>query len=171
MRSILIAALAATFMSGSAMAADFALSETAVPAHAASSAFDWSGFYVGVTAGAGAGTIQDVANPQAAAQDLSGATYGVTVGYNAQLDGGIVLGVEGDWSAANIGKDWAGNETNQFDPYYGSDRITSLATLRGRIGFAVDRFLPYLTAGLAFGSTEAVTRISLSLPMVAAPKP
>ena len=118
--------------------------------------FDWNGFYLGVHGGAGAGTIEDVANPSATPKNLSGYLGGVQAGFNVQTDNGLVFGIEGDWSAANIGEDWYGRDTNEFDAYYGSDRITSLGTLRGRLGFASGQFLPYVTAGLAIAGTEHV---------------
>ena len=43
-----------------------------------------------------------------------------------------------------------------------------LATVRGRVGYAFDRFLPYLTAGLAVGDINATRRAS---PAAASPPP
>lgn len=119
-----------------------------------SGAVDWSGFYAGLHGGFGAGTIHDIGNPNAAAQDVSGWLGGAQAGVNVQLDGNIVLGVEVDASAANIGKDWFGRETNPFNSYYGSDHITSFGTLRGRLGVAHGGFLPYVTGGVMLANTE-----------------
>lgn len=117
-------------------------------------AMDWTGFYVGVHGGSGWGTTQDVANPNAAAQDLSGFVGGVQAGYNHQVAGGLVVGVEVDASLANIGEEWFGYETNQYSTYYGSDAITSFGTIRGRLGFALDSFMPFVTGGLLWANTK-----------------
>jgi outer membrane immunogenic protein len=113
----------------------------------------WSGFYLGATGGGGFGTTRDVGNPDAAEQDLTGALLGVTAGYNAQV-GGLVFGIEADLSGGGIGKDWAGNELNPADTYYGSDTITGLATIRGRIGYDMGGFMPYVTGGLAVANMD-----------------
>ena len=55
---------------------------------------------------------------------------GVHVGYNWQRSNGLVFGIEGDVSF--------------------SDDIDYLASLRGRLGYAVDRTLFYATGGVAF---------------------
>lgn len=137
--------------------AALALALSASAVHAAddfSGAVDWSGFYAGLHGGYGAGTIQDIGNPNAAAQDVTGWLGGVQAGVNVQLDGNVVLGVEVDASAANIGKEWFGYETNPHNSYYGSDRITSFGTLRGRLGIAHGGFLPYVTGGVMLANTE-----------------
>lgn len=137
--------------------AALALALSASAVHAAddfSGAVDWSGFYAGLHGGYGAGTIQDIGNPNAAAQDVTGWLGGVQAGVNVQLDGNVVLGVEVDASAANIGKEWFGYETNPYNSYYGSDRITSFGTLRGRLGIAHGGFLPYVTGGVMLANTE-----------------
>jgi outer membrane immunogenic protein len=63
-----------------------------------------------------------------------------------------VLGVEGDldWasvkgSTASIGCVTASCSTEN----------TWLGTVRGRVGYAFDRFMPYITGGVAFGGVDA----------------
>ncbi len=68
-------------------------------------------------------------------------------GYNVQFDS-IVLGVEADLSAAGIIE---GNDTDHWDE---NDGINGLATLRGRLGFAVGDLLLYGTAGLAAANLD-----------------
>jgi outer membrane immunogenic protein len=114
--------------------------------------FDWSGFYVGLNGGwgwgrsrfdfdgSGLGTTGDFG--------LSGGLIGGTIGYNYQA-GGAVFGLEADL-------DWARIRGSDACPV-GSCVTTAtwLSTVRGRLGFAMDRFLPYLTAGAAFGNVRA----------------
>ena len=76
---------------------------------------------------------------------------GGTAGYNYQF-GQTVVGIEGDIDWSNI----RGN-TNAACALGCETRNTWLSTVRGRVGFAWDRFLPYVTAGVAFGDVEART--------------
>jgi outer membrane immunogenic protein len=56
-----------------------------------------------------------------------------------------VVGLEGDADWANIKGSGVFAETkNDF-----------LATIRGRVGYSFDRFMPYVTGGLAVGNVKA----------------
>ena len=81
--------------------------------------------------------------------DLSGGLIGGTVGYNWQF-GQAVIGAEGDL-------DWSGIKGTSTVLCLGGceTRNKWLATARGRLGFAFDRFLPYFTGGLALGDINA----------------
>jgi outer membrane immunogenic protein len=81
--------------------------------------------------------------------DLSGGLIGGTAGYNWQF-GQAVIGAEGDI-------DWSGikGTTTVLCPAGCETRNKWLATARGRVGFAFDRFLPYFTGGLALGDINA----------------
>ena len=83
--------------------------------------------------------------------DLSGGVIGGTAGFNWQT-GQVVLGVEGDI-------DWSGvsGTTSTFCPAGCATRNDWLGTVRGRVGYAFDRFLPYVTGGLAAGDIRATT--------------
>ena len=73
---------------------------------------------------------------------MSGAFLGGQVGANYQM-GTVVLGVEVDFSKANLnGSVRDGNYIVQ------TDTIEWTGSLRGRIGLAMGRFLPYATAGV-----------------------
>jgi outer membrane immunogenic protein len=82
---------------------------------------------------------------------VSGWLAGATAGYNYQF-GQAVVGVEGDidWSGIN------GSTTNLCPG--GCETSNSwLATVRARLGYAADRFMPYVTGGAAFGNIRAST--------------
>jgi outer membrane immunogenic protein len=83
--------------------------------------------------------------------DVSGGLVGGTIGYNYQL-GGVVLGLEGDFGWADI----KGSTTTNC-PTTCQTQVDSLGTGRVRIGYAFDRFLPYFTGGVAFGSLKGTT--------------
>ena len=64
----------------------------------------------------------------------------------------MVAGIEGDidWSGIN------GSTTNLCPPGCKTSN-TWLATVRGRLGYAADRFMPFITGGAAFGNIRAST--------------
>ena len=113
-------------------------------------AYNWSGFYVGVNGGGGWGRSFWDANADRIG--LSGGLVGGTAGYNWQF-GSAVVGVEGDIDWANL----SGTSTSVGCPVGCSTSDSWLSTVRGRVGYAFDRFLPYVTGGLAVGDIQAAT--------------
>jgi outer membrane immunogenic protein len=113
--------------------------------------FNWSGLYVGVNGGYGFGTSTWELVPGTDVKP-KGFLAGGTVGYNWQT-GAIVYGLEGDFDWADVKGSIA------CVPGVVSCETTNnwLATFRGRIGFAFDRWLPYLTGGGAYGRVKATT--------------
>jgi len=110
--------------------------------------YDWTGFYLG--ANGGGAWAHSFYSANATGLGLSGGQAGGTIGYNRQL-GSFVFGVEGDidWSGLN------GNRTTVGCPTGCSTSDTWISTERGRVGYAFDRFLPYITGGLAVGDIRA----------------
>jgi high affinity Mn2+ porin len=121
-----------------------------------SSPYDWSGFYVGGHVGYGRGnartTLSDAA-PTAASNSFGSLFGGVQAGYNVML-GRWLLGVEADISFPN----YLSNDdlavmrvgaTGMVD-----HQIDYLGTLRGRLGYAFDRWLVYGTGGFAFSQAR-----------------
>ncbi len=89
---------------------------------------------------------------------------GLQIGFNWQ-EAHYVVGFEADiqWFAENSAASFSGT-TSPFNPnnfFTNSGNTVSnvdwVSTERFRIGYAFDRFLPYLTGGFAFGSTETST--------------
>jgi outer membrane immunogenic protein len=110
--------------------------------------YTWTGFYIGLNGGGGWGHSSW---DRTGGFDLSGGVIGGTTGFNWQT-GQVVLGVEGD-------VDWSGvsGTTMTLCPVGCTTRNDWLGTLRGRLGYAFDRFLPYVTGGLAAGDIRATT--------------
>ncbi|MDE2362177.1 MAG: porin family protein [Hyphomicrobiales bacterium] len=143
-------ALAIVAVAGAAQAAD--LPSRRAPSsdyYAPPPLFTWTGLYAGLNIGYGwasfsQGSDQFFGRP-------SGFEGGVTAGFNWQAPQNFVLGVEGDWDLTSI------NDTNQlpFFRFTGQGKLTSIATIRPRVGYAFDRALVYATGGLAFGSVSA----------------
>jgi outer membrane immunogenic protein len=119
--------------------------------HSVISYYNWTGFYAGINAGYGFGSSTwsaPVASPKP-----KGFLAGGTVGYNWQ-SGAIVYGVEGDfdWSDVKGTVACAGLLTCETSSSW-------LATFRGRVGYAFDRWLPYVKGGGAYGSVKATPGI------------
>lgn len=123
----------------------------------------WTGFYVGVQGGGAWGNYDYLFSPSPnVGSGLSGAIGGALLGYNWQV-GRFVVGIEGDISASGI----SGTSTCPNPEFSCNAAVDWLGTVRGRVGLPVNNFLPYLTAGVAFGgmtrtSTSAISGNSLS---------
>ena len=108
-------------------------------------AFSWTGFYIGINGGYGWGDSQ-----WSGGQNFNiapkGWMVGGTIGYNLQT-GNWVWGLEGDI-------DWVDLNGTANSAVCSSclTKSTWLGTARGRIGYAYDRWLPYITGGLAYGN-------------------
>ena len=112
--------------------------------------FNWTGFYLGINGGYGWGKSDWGGFGDAAP---NGGLFGVTAGYNWQAPGSAwVVGLEGDVDWTNL----RGSFTNAACPLGCETRNNWLATLRGRVGYSFDRWLPYLTGGLAVGEPQDV---------------
>lgn len=152
MKKLLLAsvALASVAAAGAASAADLpsrrapSSYEYAAPAPV----FTWTGFYLGLNAGYGWGSFTN--GSEQLFGKPSGFAGGVTAGFNWQAAQNFVLGIEGDWDLTGIN-----NHTQlPFFGFNGGGKLSSLATIRGRLGFAADRALIYATGGLAMGSVS-----------------
>jgi outer membrane immunogenic protein len=113
--------------------------------------FTWTGFYVGANAGYGWGQsswTDTVTTLSTGDFDVNGAVAGGTIGYNMQL-GGFIFGLEGDF-------DWSNIKGSSLLVCLGQceTSLRWLATGRGRVGYAFDRVLPYVTGGVAFGDVR-----------------
>ena len=141
--------LAAGYVS-SANAADAVVYEPVVAMPA--DMYDWSGFYVGAQAGYGWGDADYsiTAGPgEVGSFDIDGALVGINAGFNVQ-HGSWVFGVEGDVSWTGV--DGAG--IVQLDGDIISADVNWMGSLRGRVGYAFDNVLPYVTAGVAVADTD-----------------
>jgi outer membrane immunogenic protein len=150
MKRLLLALVSVAALTGTAAAAD--LSRPApVPYYKApvvAPAFSWTGFYIGLNGGGGFGRS---AWDRTGSFNTSGGLVGGTIGYNYQI-GQTVVGIEGDIDWADI------NGTTNNACALGCKTSDSwLSTVRGRLGYAADRFMPYITGGAAFGDIKAST--------------
>jgi outer membrane immunogenic protein len=148
-----IAGLAALMTVTSANAADIARRQampTKAPAYFAP--YNWTGFYVGINGGGGFGDSEwSNAFGSTGSFDVSGGLVGGTIGYNWQMNQ-FVFGFEGDM-------DWSGIKGSTSSGICAGlsceTRNRWLGTARARIGYAFDRFMPYVTGGLAVGDVKS----------------
>jgi outer membrane immunogenic protein len=144
-----VSALALVSTMGAANAADIARRQvmpTKAPIYAP--IYNWTGAYVGINGGGGWGRSDTSAPFASGGFDTSGGVVGGTIGYNWQA-GQAVFGVEGDIDWSNI----RGSATCGVG-FSCETKNSWLATARGRVGYAFDRFMPYVTGGLAVGDVK-----------------
>lgn len=142
----LVAVIAALGFNTSAMAADLGVINVAQPAaFDAPAAYDWTGFYAGLNAGYGWAAVQVGG---LTFNDGKGILGGAQVGFNYDFSG-FVLGAEADFQLSDINY-----EQTVALGVTGRTAIDNFGTLRARAGVSVDRFLPYITGGLAWANAS-----------------
>lgn len=169
LKRFVFASTAIAGLTSAALAADLPARVAPAAPVAAVPVFTWTGFYIGGNAGfiskntridtfgnngpvGGPSTIFNVANgarPGNVGVERGGFAGGGQIGFNYQFSR-IVVGVEADAIIPT---------TSQTQDFVGSTGAVSrfrndlryLGTVRGRLGFTVDRFLVYGTGGLAYG--------------------
>jgi outer membrane immunogenic protein len=109
--------------------------------------YDWTGVYAGIWGGVACidGTADDGTAPFLLAG--CGGKGGLSGGYNYQIRD-WVLGVEGDFG---LGSKLADNKDPAAAIAY---KLNSIGTVRGRVGYAFDDTLIFLTAGAAMANGE-----------------
>jgi outer membrane immunogenic protein len=154
---LILAGIAALLMAPlAAQAADLPQpSYKAQPGVLAPAYANWTGFYVGINGGYGFGTSKwDV---PAISPNPKGGLVGGTLGYNFQT-GTWVWGIETDL-------DWSGMKGSATCP--GGTCSTEnnwLGTTRARLGYGgFGNWMPYLTAGAAYGDVKATNSIGGSV--------
>jgi hemoglobin/transferrin/lactoferrin receptor protein len=129
---------------------------------------DWTGLYVGGHVGQGFAALKGTTTAmngtpslysaaEATDMKLNNFLFGGQVGFNYQFDNRFVAGFEADFSKTRIQgfQEVLANETSYIAArnQLASKTIfafNGMGTIRGRVGYAFDRFFVYGTAGLAF---------------------
>src|SRR5512139_304130 len=125
--------------------------------------WSWSGFYVGALLGGGWDHASNTFDGYGYAIDTPtsgrGLLAGAYAGYNAQFHNWVV-GLETDLAYSSIKGSTSINGHLDTEigsiPWAaeGSNKLRWLGTTRGRVGYAFGPFMPYATAGLAYGGTS-----------------
>ena len=120
-------------------------------------ASSWSGFYLGANAGGGMSyvstqTLAEIVDQRFVAtklnMDRSGAMGGLQAGFALQ-SGAVVYGLEGDIGFGALRGSLNVATADRSASVNMKSSITSLGTLRGRVGYAFDNILLYGTGGFA----------------------
>jgi outer membrane immunogenic protein len=135
---------------GTANAADLPRRPAMVAKAPVYMAYNWTGFYAGINGGGAWGRSNFEGLPTTGGFGVSGGLIGGTLGYNWQ-SGQAVFGIETDLDWSNI------KGSSACGAFNCETRNRYLGTLRGRLGYAFDRFMPYITGGLAYGNIKAST--------------
>jgi len=138
LKGILTFAAVAGF-AGAASAADIYQPPPPIssPIYSPAPVFSWTGFYLGVQGGYD--WNRAVASTGATA-NIDGGILGLYAGYNWQTASNWVFGVEG-----SINYDWARGAVSAPAGNFGE--VDWKGFVKGRVGYAWDRFLLYATAG------------------------
>jgi outer membrane immunogenic protein len=167
-KNVLIGAIGALLLAPTAaLAADLPM-KAAPPV---APIYDWTGFYIGATAGGSVGASDQV-NPVtglsfANGYNIKGGVGGGTIGYNWQVSRFLVVGFEGDGSwGSEYGSD-TDNGTVGQPAFLSYTKETWVATARLRLGYAVDNLLFYGTGGYAATSAEAGIKDANTLALLA----
>jgi outer membrane immunogenic protein len=151
-RAILFGIGLLTLTSLPAGAADMAARiPTKAPVMAPEPAWNWTGFYVGVNGGYGwaNSTHTDVFGATTGSFKQNGGLIGGTIGYNWQTSP-AVLGLEADL-------DWARINGSSAGCFSGScfTNMQAFGTARGRLGYAINNWMPFIAGGAAFADIRA----------------
>ena len=140
LKNLILAAVAASALSGVAHAADAVNEVPAAPvADYAAPAFSWGGFYGGVTGGYAWDKVKLDDGTDSGSTTFNGARFGGFAGYNAEIAPSIILGAEGE-----LAYNWA-------DKTFGGAKIEAglNGSVRARVGYAMDKALVYAAGGYA----------------------
>lgn len=152
-RNLGLLGAAALVSAGAASAADAPAYESGAPVAVPS--FSWSGPYVGVQAGYDWMDADNRVNGVKPGTKPDGFTVGGFAGLNYQFDNSpVVAGVEADINYS----DASGGRVSQAFTGLPNTRVKNdfgfTGAVRGRLGYAFDRFMIYGAGGLAFADHD-----------------
>jgi outer membrane immunogenic protein len=127
--------------------------------------YSWTGAYVGLTAGYAWGESRFDDGVTSNPFDIDGWALGGTIGYNLQMHGNVVVGIEADISFSDISGSFGPGNLGQpngaaWNCATGAcvTDVNWFGTLRGRLGFVADTMLIYATGGVAYGDIDSRIR-------------
>lgn len=150
---LLAASTAALIVSGSAQAADIIRSSEPV---VSAPAFSWDGFYaggqIGGSWGRSKGHAWNATDSDTMKAKPDGFIGGLYAGYNFDAGNNIILGADTDF----VWGDVKGTDSKDGVKYRVKQKWVGSTRLRA--GYAVDRFLPYIAGGVAYGKVDSSVR-------------
>jgi outer membrane immunogenic protein len=159
-RSFVALMLISALGSGPVLAADFPL-PAAEPARlptvydANGPYTNWAGAYLGLNGGYGLGSSQwTLGLLGTGVFDTNGFLFGGTAGFNYPVSA-VLVGIEGDIDWSGLSGSTANCAVNASGAVAACQTKNNLlATARGRVGYAFDRTLIYVTGGAAFAPVQ-----------------
>ncbi|MBB5700242.1 outer membrane immunogenic protein [Ochrobactrum daejeonense] len=147
------ASLIAVAASSGAFAADAIVSQEPEPI--AMPSFSWGGGYIGGQIGWGWGRGKlDGDGDSYSEFKPNGFIGGVYAGYNFDMGNGVILGIDGNFDYDDL---------KESHDYFSSglpvqtsleSKLEWSGAVRARAGYAIDRFMPYIAGGVAFGHVK-----------------
>jgi len=138
----------------------FVFSLLPITSFAAGPAYNWTGFYAGLQGSYITGSSDwEFDNGAQTDHSTKGGIGGLFFGYNYQFPFNLVVGVETDIGAGEI----YGSDSCPNADYNCKSKTSWLGATRFRLGYAIDRFLPYIGIGIAYTEIKLTgERISIS---------
>lgn len=167
MKKFLLAGAALALLSSAASAADLPRAVAKAPMAAAPYAqpyFSWTGGFIGVHGGYSVTEDFAVSAPGlgglATGLKPKGGFFGAEVGYNYQFAPNWVVGISGDAFLSDI------SDSKTLASFGGlnvgaTSKLDKFGTVRGKIGYAIDRVMVYGTGGLAVGYNEGTLNFGI----------
>jgi outer membrane immunogenic protein len=148
-----MAAAALSVLAAPSFAADLPFRAPAAPIGVL---YNWTGFYVGANVGYGWADASASAafggGSAGASETLNGVIGGGQIGYNWQVDN-FVTGLEADIQGS--GQEHTTDASILGIGLSETDRLTYFGTIRGRLGWAINRWMPYITGGWGYGQIKS----------------
>lgn len=147
LKALLLASTVALVAATGAKAADVIIEQEPAPVVVAPT-FTWNGAYIGGQIGYGWGKSKFGDGEDIFKLKPNGFLGGLYAGYNFDLGNNVVLGIDGDATYNNLKDDFT-DSVGSFET-----KLRWSGAVRGRVGYAFDRFLPYIAGGVAFGQVK-----------------
>lgn len=137
-----------------ANAADAIVYQEPAPIVQAAPVFSWTGAYIGAQVGYGWGrsTFSDEVDTLRVKPD--GFLGGLYAGYNFDMGNNFVLGVDGDVTYNDVEAGYSETDPDFDITANVNSKLRWSGAVRARMGVAMDRWMPYIAGGVAFGSVK-----------------
>jgi outer membrane immunogenic protein len=152
MKNLFLASVALLSLTAAASAADLAARPYTKAPPMVDPGVNWTGFYIGAMGGYGwsdrvRATVGGV-DFTAASSDIKGGFGGGTIGYNWQMGGPWVFGLEADAAGADI------SSSATALGVFATEKVDAFGSATGRIGYAVGPALFYAKGGYAWADNK-----------------
>lgn len=161
-KSLLITSCAILLGAAAANAADAIVYDEPAPIVVAAPAFSWAGAYIGGQVGYGWGRSDFSGHGAEEFHDQGhslrfkpdGFLGGLYAGFNFDMGNNFILGIDGDVTYNDLesglwGPDLEGDESSGIN-----NKLRWSGVVRARLGVSMDRWMPYLAGGVAFGDVK-----------------